>query len=175
MAEKYQIEESIPCYHYSAAEKTAWKNFLGRNGKHYEIDWVDLLKVFLEEPIGVKGALNYSLKTIAKTFYEHGYIQTIWDNNLSCADGADAAVGAYRANLECLKKNISFKDHDLTQDIIKYNEVDCRTLQEILYYLRENHVEEIEDIESFSDVELFDEVESIESSIEETPNKKRKI
>lgn len=176
LAQTYQIKDSIPCYHYSSAEKTSWNNFLKRNNKNYEIDWVDLLKVFLEEPIGVKGALNYSLKTIAKTFYNHGYIQTIWDNNLSCVDGADAAVGAFRANLECLQKGISFQKHDLTQDIIKYNEVDCKTLQEILFYLRENHVEEMESIDSDS-IELFDDsIESIDDSYEENHTyKKRKI
>ena len=166
LAKKFKIKENIPCYHYSSAEKTAWKNFEERNNKIFDIDWRDLLKVFLTEPIGVKGALNYSLKTISKTFYKHGYIKSIWDDTLSCVDGADAAIGAFRANTECLKRGISFADHDLTQDIIKYNEVDCLTMQEILYYLRENHIEEII-FNSEDEIEEFEEIEY-------RPNKKSK-
>ena len=31
------------------------------------------------------------------------------------------------------------KDNDIMKEIIKYNEVDCKVLWDILRYLRENH------------------------------------
>ncbi len=79
---------------------------------------------------GIKGCLNYGLKNVAKTFYKYGYIKTIWDSGSSCADGADAAIGAYRVDKETRKKNVSFKSDPLAQEIIKYNEVDCKVMVE---------------------------------------------
>ena len=142
---KYKIRKELPLYHFSHAEPSSWRRVFERNGrKNVSLNWRDLLKVFLEEPIGVKGCLSYSLKTLAKNFYKHGYISTIWDTENPMADGADAAVGAYQANLECLAGKTSFGDHSLVKDIIKYNEVDCKVLEEILSYLRENHVQKID-------------------------------
>ncbi len=85
------------------------------------------------------------MKTISKTFHSHGYIKTIWSEG-EVTNGADAALGAYKANLECIKTGTSFSKHDLVKEIVKYNEVDCHVLQEILFYLRENHIDyEIEE------------------------------
>lgn len=104
-----------------------------------EQEWCDLLKIFLYEPIGIKGCLNYSLKTVAKTFYQYGFINTIWDDSSATANGADVAIEAYQADQECVKAGLPFSSHALAADIIKYNEVDCRVMQEILEYLRVNH------------------------------------
>jgi RNase_H superfamily len=168
LALKFRIKNRIVLWHYSHAEVSSWKRFQERNSKSFDMQWVDLLQVFLKEPIGIKGALNYSLKTISKTFYHHGYIQTIWDIG-DVGNGADAAVGAYKVDLECKKNKTSFADHDLTYEIVKYNEVDCRVLQEILFYLRENHIdpenEEIEEIDDSSSYEYN----------KQFRNKKRKI
>jgi len=149
LAYEFKINDGISLWHFSAAEPVSWNRFQDRNKKEYELEWQDLLKVFTTEPIGIKGCLSYDLKTVAKNFYKHGFIKTTWDDSGNCSDGADAAVGAFRANLECKKENISFSEHSLAQEIIKYNEVDCRVLMEILYYLRENHVDYSEE-DSFS-------------------------
>lgn len=137
---KYKCKK-IPIYHWSHAEPVAWSKAVNRIGKmRFKFNWVDLLKVFKNEPIGVKGCLNYSLKTIAKIFYENGYISTIWNTGGGCSDGADAAYGAYKIDLECKKNGARFSQNPLTKEIVQYNEVDCKVLQEILYYIRENHV-----------------------------------
>ena len=132
-------------YHWSHAEPSAWRRAVTRHSpesyRWYDFDWVDLLKVFQTEPIGIKGCLNYGLKSVAKTLYKYGYIKTIWDGESSCADGADAAVGAYKVDRETRKKNLSFKSDPLTQEIIKYNEVDCKVLEEIISYLRAYHID----------------------------------
>lgn len=144
-------KDSLILWHYSHAEPSFWrraferayeKKNIGRKLKTVSenLDWTDLMKVFLLEPIGVKGCLSYNLKTLAKNFHQHGYIQTKWDSESNTADGADAAIFAYQASLECDKNGNSFANHSLTLDIIKYNEVDCKVLQEILYYLREHHI-----------------------------------
>jgi hypothetical protein len=176
LAIQFKIKKSIHLWHYSHAEVSSWKRFEERNQKGFDMPWTDLLKVFLQEPIGVKGALNYGLKTISKTFYQHGYIQTIWDDG-EVGNGADAAVSAYKVDLECKKTGKSFASHELAKEIVKYNEIDCKVLQEILFYLRENHIsldvnediEEIEEIETVEDIEEIETIETIEDieSIEE--------
>jgi hypothetical protein len=173
LALKFHCTRPILCRHYSHAEPSAWNRFQERSNKNFDVEWADMLKLFLAEPVGISGALSYSLKTLTKAFYEHGYISTHYDSGLVCGDGADAAVGAFRANIECEKNNISFATHSLTQEIIKYNEIDCKVMQEILDYLRKNHVNPLEDEE--------DKIESIDSDSEEIiisnkrTNKKRRI
>lgn len=152
-----QFNEVIRLWHWSHAEPAFWKRACGRQPQKKrriskkiiqqlgltqiptDLEWCDLLKIFLHEPIGVKGCLNYGLKNIAKTFHQHGFIETIWDDTSATSNGADVAVEAYRADEECKKTGTLFSDHPLAEDIVRYNEVDCKVLQEILYYLRENH------------------------------------
>lgn len=130
-------------YHWSHAEPSAWKRSISRyanNDGWKKLMWSDLLKVFQTEPIGIKGCLDYKLKNVAKAFYKYGYITSIWDNGSSCVDGADAAVGAYKIEKETVESGTPFNEAPLAQEIIKYNEVDCKVLQQILYWLRENHI-----------------------------------
>ena len=136
--------ELSPLYHWSHAEPTSWRKAVDK----VELHWVDLLKVFQVEPIGVKSCLNYSLKTIAKSFYKHGLIETVWKEGGKCVDGADAAVGAYHISKNCEALGIDFDENPLVKDIVQYNEIDCKVLSEILNYLRTNHVEWPEDISS---------------------------
>jgi len=137
---KFKTENS-PLYHWSKAEPSAWKRAQKRCVLNWKfLNWVDLLDVFQKEPIGVKGCLNYGLKTIAKTFHQYGYIKTIWDKNTHCIDGANTALGAYQISLRCKENNTNFSEEPLMKEIISYNEIDCKVLQEILKYLRNNHI-----------------------------------
>ena len=172
----YKSFEQPAIYHWSHAEPSAWKRAITRHlPASYNWDnlnWVDLLKVFQSEPIGIKGCLNYGLKNVAKTFHKYGYIKSIWDSGNSCADGADAAVGAYKIDKETRKLGISFKSAPLAKEIIKYNEIDCKVLQEIIQHLRKNHIHpEDSDIEDYGldiieydiDMDSFDDNENSDS------------
>lgn len=152
MAKKYSVDvDDVPLYHWSHAERTTWNKAMSRHGIfNGNVFWSDLLKVFYNEPIAVKGSLKYSLKNIARAFHDHEFINTIWDDGSSCADGADAAVGAYRIYKECKRLDTSFPNNPYTKEIIRYNEVDCKVVQEILFYLRDNHVNYDEDEEDSS-------------------------
>jgi hypothetical protein len=118
--------------HWTHAEpsfysKTCEKLFIMPNKK-----FLDLYKVFIKEPIVIKGALNYSLKTVAKAMYENGLIKTLWDSNSTCSNGLEVLYLANQYYFEGLK------DYNFS-DIIYYNEIDCKVLCEILQYLRLNH------------------------------------
>ncbi len=124
-------------WHYSQAEVTAWNHMLSNtNLKFNSLLWKDLLKIFLEEPIGIKGALNYSLKSIAKALHSEGCIESDYTSLDGCNNGMDAALQAYKTYNECQKNKISVETHETMKDIITYNEIDVKVMWEILCFLR---------------------------------------
>lgn len=102
--------------------------------------WFDLLQVFRSEPIVIKGCLGFGLKEVAKTLSNLGYIGQVWDNDSSCTDGAGAMLSAYKAYKDAEKKRLCIKESPLIKDIIKYNEIDCKVVGNIINYLRQFHV-----------------------------------
>jgi len=126
-----------PLYHWGHAEPSMWK----KKAPAHLFRWVDLLSVFKEEGIAVRGCLNYNLKNISMALHDLGYIQTFWDKSNPCTNGADAMIQAYIAYQECEKRNCAnVRTSLLMKNIEAYNEIDCRVLMDILQTFRENHV-----------------------------------
>ena len=90
--------------------------------------WTDILKMFHEEPIIIKGAYNFSLKTIGKALYDLKLITTIWDDNIDVKNGLDAMFQAYQIYLT--GENIRTNKQML--NIIEYNIIDCKIMWDIL-------------------------------------------
>jgi hypothetical protein len=132
-------EKPLPnFYHWSHAEPTCYRKATARyNYRYPDINFTDLLHVFKKEPIVVKGALNFGLKSIAKALYGNELIDTIWDNENPCSNGLTAMVLAWKTYQRNALPDIH--ESPVIQDIITYNEMDCRVLWEIIKYLRENH------------------------------------
>ncbi len=63
----------------------------------------------------------------------HGLIKTKIESE--CSSGMTAMVKAYK----CYQEFNDPVNCPIMQDIAKYNEFDCRVLEEILNYLRNNH------------------------------------
>ena len=99
--------------------------------------FLDLYQLFRVEPIAVNGALNYSLKSIAKAMNKHNLIKTSWDSRNPCSNGLNAMLLAHKAYKDT--KEIMDEKNLIMRDIIHYNEVDCKVLWEIINYLRENN------------------------------------
>jgi hypothetical protein len=100
-------------------------------------NFIDLYDVFINEPIVIKGALNFSLKEIAKACYNLGLIESIWPKNTLCSNGSDAllySIQLYKSGRKIRKTN------KILCDIINYNEIDCKVLFEIITYLRNNNI-----------------------------------
>lgn len=145
----YQIDKPL-CFHWGHAENSTWTGTFDRhnfekdilyNSKYWNVnwEWCDLLKVFKEEPIVIQGCLNFSLKNVAKTMKKHKMIETEWESGSACTDGVGAMVGAWKSYKECEDRDVSVLEIPLMKDIEKYNEVDCKVLQEMISYLRINH------------------------------------
>ena len=132
---KYNKKEAI-FVHWTHAEKTTYMKAQQRIGQMSKglpnMKTLDLYQIFIEEPIVVKGALKYSLKSIAKALYKNKLINTTWETS-ECNNGMNAMLLAHKYY------NMSKKDNIIMKDIIKYNEIDCKCLWEIIKYLRENH------------------------------------
>ncbi len=136
-------------YHWSNAEVTMYNDFLKRNNnlnnmKNYT--FYDLNKVFIQEPIVVKDALNFSLKTIAKALHKNGLIKSNWDSDNQCSNGLNAMIMAMNlyderynilSNKSKKRKFIcDIEDEQIMINIIHYNSIDCKVLWEIHELMR---------------------------------------
>lgn len=95
--------------------------------------WADLCEVFKHEPIVIKDCFKFGLKPISSAMRSHGLIKTKIESE--CSSGMTAMVKAYK----CYQEFNDPVNCPIMQDIAKYNEFDCRVLEEILNYLRNNH------------------------------------
>ena len=120
-------------FHWFHVEQSGYEKFKNKHShmKFNDLEFYDLLKIFNNEPIVVKGALNFKLKDICKALYNHNLINTTWYDNVN--NGLAVMVEAEKYYNNCMNKPIFFRD------IIKYNEIDCKVLWEIHNYLRNNH------------------------------------
>jgi len=127
--------------HWSLAEESNFERaYESARSRHPDrtwppLAWYDLLgRVFRAQPIVVKGAFSFGLKSIARAMRSHGLIETAWGEGL--ADGAGAMAGAWSAAADSRARGRSLTESPVMQEIARYNEVDCRVMAEILDYLR---------------------------------------
>lgn len=131
-------------FHWSHAEastlETAYNSAVARHpGKSWpRPHWFDFLnRVVKAEPVVVRGAMAFGLKAVARAFRRHGLIETEWD--AGPADGLGAMVGAWWCAQEAARLGVPLGEVSLMRDIVRYNEVDCRVMMEVVRYLREAH------------------------------------
>ena len=137
----YGVDNPV-CYHWAHAEKSFWKKTTSRFTRPIGTpNWYDLCELFKNEPITVKGCLGFGLKTIATQMMEYGMIKSKWDKNeLTCLSGTDAIVAVWEAENLSKKRGIPLTATAEVKDIVEYNKIDVKVLQEILKYIRKNMV-----------------------------------
>jgi predicted RecB family nuclease len=127
-------------YHWSFAEVGAYNSFKLRHSKNKITDshvcFYDLNKVFISEPVTVHGALDFSLKTIAKALNKHQLIDSVWDTSSPCSNGLNAMI---LANNLYEKNPTDIDQEPIMKEIIHYNEIDCKVMWEIHNLIRENN------------------------------------
>ncbi len=109
-------------YHWGNAEKSILNtvnfrhNFIWSNWLN-QVNLVDFCKIYKDEPITVKGSLNFGLKSIAKAMYDLNLIKTKW------ATGSGAPVNGYMAMEDAIKfyKFMEEFDRDPTNKDTMYN------------------------------------------------------
>ena len=136
--------QAVRIVHWSPAESanlaTAYNSARARQperGWPDAMPWYDVLQnVIRAEPVTVRGAFNFGLKAIARAMRAGGLIETDWAD--SPLDGLGAMVGAWWCSREAAAAGIRMTDLELMREIGRYNEVDCRTMAEIVRWLRAN-------------------------------------
>lgn len=138
--------ENIPIIHWSHAEKSFLNHFIKKNNHLLnnkikdilsKLVWIDLLDIFKNNRITL--SLNFSLKSVAKEFYERGLIKTSWETKFG--DGLSAMTCALFYNsLKAMKhkrcKEKYLEDFLEIRQVIKYNEVDTKVMWELLEAVR---------------------------------------
>ena len=130
--------------HWSAAETATFETaYNSAKTRHPEKQWPSprwfdfWTRVVREEPVVVRGAMNFGLKSVAKAMHKHGLIETSWGDGPT--DGLGAMVGAWWCQDDASSRGVTLKEVDLMQEIVRYNETDCRVMMEIVRYLRRAH------------------------------------
>ena len=120
--------QNINIYHWSSFEPNILCRMCTKLDIIYPIlKWTDILTLFHSEPIIIKGALDFSLKTVGKAMYKLKLIKTIWPTRYTnISDGLNAMYEAYKIY------NINDDILKHMKPIIKYNEVDCKIMWDIL-------------------------------------------
>ena len=137
-------------FHWGNAESMHYQKACERHGKEWGLtNWCNFIKVMEYEPIVVKGAYNFKLKNLAKAMHSHGMIKSKW--NYDCKDGLDAMAIAWQCNEESKKTGVSLFNMQPMKGVIKYNEVDCKVVQEIIFCFRTyvEHINAGKDNQSF--------------------------
>lgn len=131
-------------FHWSPAETTTLETgFRSAQARHPEKrwpnpKWFDFLKrVIKAEPVVIRGALGFGLKSVAKAMHRAGLVDTVWEDGPT--DGLGAMVGAWSCSAEAAELRVALGELELMKEIERYNEVDCRVMMEVVRYLRDHH------------------------------------
>jgi predicted RecB family nuclease len=130
--------------HWSPAEEATFETaYNSAKQRHNRSDWpsprwLDFLRrVIHEEPVVVRGAMSFGLKAVAKAMHRQRLIETLWDDGPT--DGLGAMVGGWWCAEEARRRGVPLIDIEFMQEIVQYNEVDCRVMMEIVSYFRAKH------------------------------------
>ena len=114
------------------AETELWKRATKRNSIELDVSFNDLYEVYQKEPFTVKGCKNFKLKSYIKALYNLGKIHAEFPP--SCDNGLDAMIIAYQYYRE--KEKDGDKDDKKFNDMITYNQLDCKYLEILLNFAR---------------------------------------
>ena len=131
---KYE-QDFVPFYYWSNAENYMLNRALGASefSKRKESMYmVDLCKQFREAKIIFPGQFGYGLKEVAKIMYNAGLIQTMWKET-DISSGVNAMIEGIK-NYEC-RQDERLK-RQFFADVVEYNYVDCKVMEEMLDYFR---------------------------------------
>lgn len=134
--------ERLTLNHWSPAERIFFDNLIDRQYEELDeneqaildcIEFNDILYIFKQQPITIKGSYDFSLKTIGNALYNLGLIKTIWTSDLN---GFNVMIEMSKYNKEAEKLKLSLKDYKEVNEIILYNMIDCNVLAEIIVFLQ---------------------------------------
>ena len=125
--EKHNVTYNPLYYHWSSVEPYKMNKMIDNLALPINnIIWFDLYKYFRENVITVKGAFSHSLKSVGKGMFKNKLIDTYWDSNILMDN-----------KIHTIANDKYFKNIDTEfNSLIKYNEVDCKIMYDILDVIR---------------------------------------
>jgi putative phage-type endonuclease len=127
---RFKAHNNYTIFHYSSAEVSIFNKIKNKYNIYSSFNWFDLLQYFKNNEIVIKGCYNFSLKNICNILYNLKIINTKWEENYINATNAMLLI--WSANI---KYNSICKSPHINK-IIKYNEIDCKVLYEIVLFLK---------------------------------------
>ncbi len=125
-------------YHWGNIERLLYTKACCKYNIKEQIKWCNLLSLFRDEPIVVRGSMNFGLKNIAKAMYANTMIPEIWEESY-INDGLNAMIYAYQEHINCVQNNTTMNMSSVVGEIVKYNRIDCKVMYDIVNYLRKKH------------------------------------
>jgi hypothetical protein len=130
----YKVNKKIKIYHWGHMERSYFNKVLNRQSEldrelfFNNFEFIDLCNVLTINKFIFKDFISgYSIKNISKILYKYGKIPISY-NQSECKNGFDSfelGIKYYNGNIESRYK------------VIKYNEIDCKTIYYILKYILE--------------------------------------
>jgi hypothetical protein len=131
-------------FHWSPAETSVLeKSYNSAVVRHPErqwpeVGWFDFLnRVMRAEGVQIAEASGLGLKTVAQAMHAKDLIETVWEEG--SMGGQGAMIGGMWCDEESRKTGVPADEIALMQEIVSYNEIDCKTMMEIIRYMREHH------------------------------------
>lgn len=123
-------ESKCRVYHYSFAEPSSFKKAIQKYNISVpiEIEWVDLLAVVKKYSFVVKGAMDFSLKSIVDALSKNGMLDLSYTGS-AIANGSNAMIAAFKSEDIAMKMGIPMMSTDIMKSVRDYNMIDCVVLQ----------------------------------------------
>jgi len=115
--------------HWSHAEPVLFNKLKEMLKIRVQLKWVDLMVIVKEMKIVFKGMYNFSLKSVARSMKEAGLIETVWNDDIVDGLGANLVV------IRGIRDGMELERMEGMEMVVRYNEVDCKVLYEIVNYL----------------------------------------
>lgn len=140
VCDEYDIQYTPNVFHWSRAEPAQFLKALETHADltvYCDFNFIDMLAVFKDSTILVKGVLDFSLKSVAKGLASHGLIPDMYSGSIS--NGGEAMFRAHTCYKTAGSRQVPITSLIQFKHIISYNEIDCKVIWEIVKYLRDNH------------------------------------
>jgi hypothetical protein len=131
-------------FHWSPAEtsflETSYNSAVVRHPERQwpELGWFDFLKrVMRAERVEVEGVSGLGLKAVTQAMHGMGLVETVWEEG--SMGGLGAMIGGMWCDEEARRTGAPANEIALMQEIVCYNEIDCKAMMEIIRYMRQHH------------------------------------
>lgn len=138
--DQYDINYQPNVYHWSRCEPIQLMKALEEHAEltvYTDFNFVDLLGIFKDETILIKGVFDFSIKSVAKGLSQHNLIPDVYTGAVT--GGSDAMLRAVTCYKTAASRGVDICTLVQFRHIITYNEVDCRVMEHIIEYLRQHH------------------------------------